>query len=43
MAVTSVFITLPGASIIPDTPTVISYTDSVQGIGPCFYRIGVRE
>lgn len=37
------FFTLPGASNMPATPAINCYTDAVQGVGPYFYRINVRE
>ena len=40
---TNVFIILPDASNMPATPIVNSYTDMVQGVGPYYYRIDVRE
>jgi len=43
MAGTNAFTILPGASNMPATPTQNIYTDAVQGIGPYFYRIDVRE
>ncbi|MEI8122154.1 MAG: choice-of-anchor Q domain-containing protein [bacterium] len=43
MAGTNAFTILPGASNMPATPTQNIYTDAVQGVGPYFYRIDVRE
>ena len=43
LAGTNAFIILPGASDLPATPAENVYTDSVQGVGPYFYRIGVHE
>jgi len=40
---TNSFSILPSASNMPTTPTVNSYTDAVQGVGPYFYRIDVRQ
>jgi hypothetical protein len=40
---TNGFLVLPGASNMPATPAMNSYTDDVQGVGPYFYRINVRE
>jgi hypothetical protein len=37
------FIAIPGAVHMPATPTENSYTDSVQSVGPVFYRINVHE
>jgi len=39
---TNAFVILPGASNLPATPAVNSYTDTVQGAGPYFYKIGVH-
>ncbi len=43
LAGTNAFIIMPGASNMPATPVVNSYTDTVQGLGPFFYKIGVHE
>lgn len=43
MGGTNAFVVLPGASNMPATPAVNSYTDTVQGVGPYFYRIDVHE
>jgi len=43
IAGTNTFTILPGASNMPATPTENTYTDAVQGVGPYFYRIDVRE
>jgi hypothetical protein len=40
---TNGFLTLPGATNLPATPTMNSYTDAVQGVGPYFYKIEVHE
>ena len=37
------FIILPGASNMPAMPSENCYTDTVQGVGPYFYKIGVHE
>ncbi len=37
------FTPLAGATNLPATPPENVYTTSVQNVGPCFYRIGVRE
>lgn len=37
------FLMLPGADNMPATPTENSYTDTVEGVGPYFYRLDVRE
>ena len=41
LAGTNAFVILLGASNMPATPTENSYTDSVQGVGPYFYKIDV--
>ncbi len=43
MVGTNAFTILPGASNMPTTPSQNIYTDVVQGVGPYFYRIDVRE
>jgi uncharacterized repeat protein (TIGR03803 family) len=43
LAGTNVFVILSGVSNMPATPTENSYTDSVSGVGPYFYRIGVHQ
>jgi mannan endo-1,4-beta-mannosidase len=43
LAETNAFIVLPGASNMPATPVENSYTDSVQGVGPYFYKVDVHE
>jgi hypothetical protein len=43
IAGTNTFAILPDAINMPATPTMNSYTDEVQGVGPYFYRIDVHE
>ena len=43
LAGTNAFTILPGASNMPATPTENCYTDTVQGVGPYYYKIDVRE
>ena len=43
LAGTNAFIIIPGASNMPASPPENSYTDSVPGIGPVFYRIDVHK
>jgi hypothetical protein len=43
LAGSNAFVILPGASNMPAMPTENCYTDSVQGVGPYFYMINVRE
>lgn len=42
-ASTNAFTILSGASNMPATPAQNVYTDAVQGVGPYFYKIDVRE
>lgn len=37
------FVGVPGASNLPASPPENVYTDTVDGVGPYFYRIDVRE
>lgn len=43
LAGTNAFTILPGASNLPATPSENSYTDSVEGVGPYFYKVEVHE
>jgi hypothetical protein len=43
VAGTNEFILVPGAGNMPATPGENSYTDSVHGAGPYFYKVEVRE
>ena len=43
LAGTNTFIILSGASNMPATPMENSYTDTVQGVGPYFYKINVHQ
>ena len=40
---TSAYVGIPGASNLPATPAENSYTDTMQRVRPCFFRIHVRE
>ena len=37
------FVPIPGASNMPGTPQENSFTVTVDGIGPRYYNVGVRE
>jgi hypothetical protein len=43
LAGTNAFTILPGASNMPATPVENSYTDTVQGVGPYFYKVNVHQ